>query len=191
MAALITLDDLEVRGVTFSDPSRADAVIADVSASIRAYTGQEFDLVEDDEVRLRVRNATVRLPQRPVVEVSAVADTDGNSLEFTWDSGDVIALAAFDSLRYFEVEPFRYRDRWIDVTYTHGYETVPEDIVAVACSLAASALSRDAGALGVTQESAGPFSRSFGDPSPMSLGIGDRTTLDRYRRPVGLIRVGL
>lgn len=188
MDPLITVDDLDARGVSITDAARAEAVATDVSASIRAYTGQTITRVTDDEARLRVRSRVLRLPQRPVAAVSSVANTSGHELAFAWDAGDTVTFGADSALYAFEVEPFRTREFWVDVVYTHGYETIPDDIIAVACALAAKALAQEPGGAGVTQETAGPFSRSFA--SPMGLGAPERSILDRYRRPLGLIRVG-
>src|SRR5436189_3923873 len=143
MASLATLDDLEARIGTLTDPARAQAILDDVSARVRAYTGQDFTLTEDHEVRLKVRAGTVRLPQRPVVDVSAVASTTGASVVHLWDSGQIVALAGYGSaLHSFEVEPFTTREPFVDVTYSHGYETVPADIVAVVCQVAGRAYGR-------------------------------------------------
>ncbi len=196
MTALATLDDLEVRlGTAPADEDRAAAVLDDVSATIRAYTGQEFTLVTDDEVRLRVRGGSVRLPQRPVVDVTSVLSTEATELVFQWDSGEVVHLAGFmqAAIYSFEVEPFRTSDPWVDVTYSHGYETVPADVVSVACQMAGRAYGRTSDTSGVTQESIAGYSYSVGAAAaagPMGMLADERRILDLYRRPVGLIRVG-
>jgi hypothetical protein len=196
VAALATLDDLEARlGSRVTDEDRAEALLDDVSAIVRAYTGQQFTLVEDDEIRVRVRNGSLRLPQRPVVDVTAVANVDGDSVDFTWDSGDSVQLEGFAALRTsFEVEPFRHRDPWVNVTYSHGYETVPADIVAVVCQIAARAYGRTPDTTGVTQESIAGYSYSVGAAAaagPAGMLADERRILDQYRRPLSVIRVGL
>lgn len=196
MASLATVEDLEDRlGISITDTTRAQAILDDVSAVVRAYTGQQFDLVADDEVRLRVRNGSLRLPQRPVTAVSAVANVDGDSVDFTWDSGESVQLEGFAALRTsFEVEPFRTRDPWVDVTYSHGYATVPTDVVAVVCQIAGRAYGRTADTTGVTQESIAGYSYSVGAAAaagPAGMLADERRILDLYRRPIGVIRVGL
>ena len=195
MAALATVTDVEVRlGRTFDaeEAARVSALLDDASAAVRAYTGQEFDLVADDEVRLRARNGAVKLPQRPVVAVSAVANVDGDTVTHDWDSSDVVYLSGLNPLIRFDVEPFRSRDPWVDVTYTHGYATVPDDIVAVVCQIVGRAFGRPADATAVTQESIGGYSYSIGGAAaqgPLGLMAAEREVLDRYRRPIGTIRV--
>lgn len=192
MPSLATLDDLEARIGTLSDPERAQAVLDDVSAVVRAYTGQQFTQ-EETTVRLRARNGGVKLPQGPVTEVASIENVDGGTVEFTWDAGGFVSLAGFDALRSFEVEPYRTnRAIWIDVTYTHGYETVPADIVAVVCQMAGRAYGRTADTTGVTQESIAGYSYSVGAAAaagPMGMLADERRVLDLYRRPIGVIRV--
>lgn len=194
MASLASIDDLEARlGRTVDNEDQAQAALDDASAAIRAYTGQQFDLVEDDQVRLRARKGAVSLPQRPVVDVTAVANVDTGSVEFTWDAGSSVTLAGFDALRTFEVEPYRNaRPLYVDVTYSHGYETVPADIVAVTCQVAGRALGRTPDATAVTQESIAGYSYSVsGAAASGALGftLPERQVLDRYRIPLGTIRV--
>lgn len=193
MASLATTDDLAERlGITLDD-DRAQAVLDDVSAVVRAYTGQTFDLIEDHTVRLRARNGSVRLPQSPVIEVTAVANVDGDSIEFTWDAGSSVEIAGLGSpLNAFEVEPFRNRAPWVDVTYSHGYNTIPADVKAVVCQMAGRAYGRTADTAGVTQESIAGYSYSVGAAAaagPMGMLPDERRILDAYRRPIGTIRV--
>lgn len=192
MASLATTDDLEARlGSTLADEDRAQAVLDDVSAVVRAYTGQQFTQ-EETTARLRSRNGIVKLPQGPVTAVATVENVDGNTVEFTWDAGSQVSLAGFEFSRSFEVEPYRSRSIWVDVTYTHGYETVPADIVAVVCQMAGRAYGRTADSAGVTQESIAGYSYSVGAAAaagPMGMLADERRILDAYRRPIGVIRV--
>lgn len=194
MASLATVFDLEARlGREVTNEEQAEAALTDASAAVRSYTGQQFDLVEDDEVRLRARNGTVVLPQRPVTEVAAVTNVNAAAVEFTWDAGTSVLLSGFDVLRSFEVEPYRQnRPLYVDVTYSHGYETVPEDIVAVVCQVAGRALGRPPDANAVSQESIAGYSYSVGGAAAsgaLGFTLPERTVLDRYRRPIGTIRV--
>lgn len=197
MAALATVADVAARiGRTFTaeEEARVEALLTDASAAVRAYTGQTFDLVEDEEVRLRARNGAVKLPQRPVTGVAGVTSVDGDTVAFEWDHSDLVYVTGLNPYARFDVEPFRSRDPWLDVTYTHGYATVPEDIVAVVCQIVGRAFGRPADATAVTQESIAGYSYSIGGAAaqgPLGLMQNEREALDRYRRPVGTIRVGL
>jgi hypothetical protein len=134
----------------------------------------------------------VNLPQRPVVDVSAVTDADGNDVLFVWDGGGFLPLSGLGSPLRWDVEPFTTRAPWVDVTYSHGYETVPADIVAVVCQIVGRAFGRTADATAVTQESIAGYSYSIGGAAaqgPLGLMQNEREVLDRYRRPIGVIRV--
>lgn len=194
MASLASIDDLEARlGRTVTNEGQAQAALDDASAAVRAYTGQLFDLVTDDEVRLRARNGTVVLPQRPVTEVTAVANVDAGAVEFTWDAGTSVLLSGFDVLRSFEVEPYEVnRPVYVDVTYSHGYAEVPADILAVVCQVAGRALGRTPDENALSQESIAGYSYSVGGAAAsgaLGFTLPERTVLDRYRKPIGTIRV--
>lgn len=191
MASLATTDDLSFRIGDISDEVRAQALLDDVSAVVRAYTGQTFTL-ETTTDRLRARNGMVRLPQRPVTAVTTIADVDGGEVVFTWDAGDVVSLSGLDNSRSFEVFQFANRAPYVDATYTHGYETVPADIVAVVCQIAGRSYGRSSEASAVTQESIAGYSYSIGSAGaagPMGMLADERRVLDLYRRPLGVIRV--
>ena len=182
MADLITPGDIEARvgrPLTDAEQNRLAAVVRDVSAAIRSYTGQTITLVEDDEVRLRVVGGQIRLPQRPVVEVSAVTSTTGTALSYEWNGiehADVTTWAG----NYWPT----HQDL-VDVTYTHGYATVPDDIVAVACQVAIRSLAVAIDSTAMQQESIGGYSYTLGGAAANgALGFlaGERQVLDRYRR---------
>jgi hypothetical protein len=191
MASLASTDDLQARLGIELDDDRAQAILDDVSAVVRAYTGQQFTQAETTD-RLQARNGGVTLPQRPVTAVDTVDDVDGNTVAFDWDSGSFVALAGLAGSRSFEVEPFVTRQPWVDVTYTHGYETVPADVVAVVCQMAGRTYGRTADTSGVTQESIAGYSYSVGAAAaagPMGMLADERRILDLYRKPIGTIRV--
>lgn len=199
MAALATVADLEARlGRSLdggAETARAETLLDGVSARVRTYTGQQFDLATDDEQRLRVRRGRVRLPQRPVVAVSAIADVDGNDVEHTWHAGDVVHLAALGSVPRFDVEPYANGGpTWVDVTYTHGYATIPDDVVEVVCSMTLRAFGSDPSASGITQEAVEGYSYSMGAAGAagaVGMLADEKATLDVYRRKGGTIRVGM
>lgn len=191
MAALATLDDLEVRlGRAFSgdEIARAEALLDGASARVRTYTGQQF-ATATTTARLRVRNGTVQLPQRPATAVTAVEDMDGNSLDFTWHAGQTFTLGTTDR---FDLEPLS-GDRWVDVTYTAGYAAVPDDVIEVVCSMVLRTLGVAADAGGYESESIGSYSYSVGAVAAagaVGLMNEEREALAPYRRAGGTIRVG-
>lgn len=186
--ALATLDDFEARlgrAVTAAEEDRATALLEDASAAVQAYTGQAIATTEYTTFRIQARNGTLRLPQSPVTEVVAVTDVDGNEIDFTWDHGQVVNLSGLGyGLNGFEVEPFRNRRPFVDVTYTAGYDTVPGDIVAVVCQMAMRAFGITPTNAGMQSESIAGYSYSIGSAAA-SGAVGllpvEREVLDRYR----------
>lgn len=177
---LASVDDLAARlGRELDDDetARIEALLADASAAVRSYTGQQFTR-ESTTSRLRVAGRSLRLPQRPVIGVSAVADVDGNDVSFSWYAGEVLGI---DSLAY-------PTGGWVDVTYEHGYEEVPADVVAVVCNVALRAFGVAAGQSGLASETIGTYSYSIGGAAasgPLGMLADERQVLDSYRRAYG------
>jgi hypothetical protein len=183
MTDLATPQDLAqvmARDLTADEQTRASKLLAIASARVRTYTGRNFTQVTET-VRLRVRDGRVRLPQSPVTAVSAVAVPAGTAIAFSWVAGEVVDCNP-GTLNAFELEPFRTRLQWVDVTYTHGYTTVPADVVGIVCDIAASALSSPPEESGVQTETLGPFSTSYGSsyPGGVRLTQAQRDALGSY-----------
>lgn len=193
MQPLATVADLEARlgrPLTEDETVRAASLLAGASANVRAYTGQDF--TEDETTaRIRVRSGRVRLPQRPVTEVASVESMAGDPLTFTWHAGEWLRLDP--EVTAFDYEPFRTNPTFVDVTYTHGFATVPDVVVEVVVQAATRAL-------GVSADSAGTVSQTIDGYSetrvpavvagPLGLLIEEREVLDRYRIRGGTISTG-
>lgn len=189
MTALASVSDLEVRlnrTFTTEEADQAEAILDDVSAAVRSYMGQSINTA-GQTARLRVRNGAVRLPRGNVTAVASVDDVDGNSIDFTWDAGQVITLGS-GYLNGWATEPIRSAYQWVEVVYTAGYVTVPADIVAVVCQIAGRAMGRSADATGVTSESIAGYSYTVGAAAaagPLGMLADEKAVLDRYRRVGG------
>jgi hypothetical protein len=178
------------RDLTDAELDRADSLLADASAAVRSYTRQEIAQRTSVE-RLLVQDGWVRLQQRPVVDVASVADLDANDLAVTWDGADRVWLGPAST-------PFRFDydyPAWgcgfrVDVTYTHGYDPVPDDIVSVVCGIVLRAMGGSPMETGLQSESIGSYSYTVGAAAAAG-GLGmlpaERGVLDAYRRPVGVI----
>lgn len=203
MTPLATAEDLEARlgrDLTDAETARADALLADASAMVRAYTGQDFAVTTNDQVTLRGQGGTIRLPQRPVTAVTSVVAIGGDGLpdvplvDWIWDGTDqirvgegsfIINLPAvwWDDDGY----PGTFR-----VTYSHGYAEVPADVVAVVCGMVLRTLTAPTMAGGVRSETIGPYSYQLdaaGTGLTVMLTQADRDSLKRYRRSEGMISV--
>lgn len=188
---LATISDVEcrlARSLTEAESDRMECLLRDASAAVRSYTGQQFTVTEDDQVRIKVRGGMIRLPQRPVTAVSAVASTTGTALLHTWDAGSQIWLSTY--LPSANLAPHRNAGQYADVTYSHGYATVPDDIVAVVCQMASRALGTAPDQTGVQSETVVSYSYQLGAAAAAG-GIGmlpaERQVLDRYKTPAGPI----
>ena len=192
IADLVALLQIEIE----YDNVSAQRAITEATAAIRNYCHQTIELVEDDEWTFDVRPArwNLLLPELPVVEVSSVVEDDE-----TLDDGDDYKLANFGQL-------VRVGRRWaagiqiVTVTYTHGYETIPDDVISVCTRAAARGYqaglrSADSdGVPGVASKGLGDFTVSFvgetgggvgegvmGASAARMLLLSEKDVLNRYR----------
>lgn len=204
MTALATTEDLEARlgrDLTAAEQTRATALLGDASALIRAYTGQDFTEVTDDEVVLRVQGGIVRLPQRPVTAVSSVVAIGGAGMP------DVVVIDyIFDGVDQIRVGEGSFiinlPEIWWDddgypgtfrIVYSHGYTQAPADVVAIECGMVLRTLTAPTMAGGVTGETIGSYSYRLdaaGAGTSVMMSSDDRKALARYRRSEGMIKVG-
>lgn len=113
------------RDLTAAEQSQADRLLADASNMIRMTAGyQQITRVDTDVVTLRGSGTPVlRLPQRPVRDVTAVAGLTAEV--WRWDGGE--RLTRCDG---------RVWAGPVTVTYSHGFDTddtAYQVAVAVAC----------------------------------------------------------
>lgn len=183
---LATIDDLNRRlksALSSSETARAESVLGDVSASVRRHTGQDFTQATTTD-RLRVRRGKVRLPQWPVTAVTSVADTNANSVLFSWVADDVVTLS--QNLDSFSFEPWSNGFTHVDVTYTHGYATLPDDLVGIVCQIAARVMGAPPEQSGKQSEEIGDYSYTLGAAAaagPVGLLPAEREALSAFRRP--------
>ena len=204
MAHLATKADLVPRlgrDITCEEDIRADALLADASALVRAYTGRDFTLTEDAQVTLRAHGGYIRLPQRPVTAVASVVAIGGNGApdvtltDWWWDGIDLIRIGGGEYVINLPEQWWDDEDGYpgtFHVTYTHGDAAVPADVVAVVCGMVLRTLTAPTSVGGVTSETIGPYSyrlESAGIGTAVSLTDAERAVLARYRRTTGMISV--
>lgn len=172
----------------------AEFALLTASAGIRNYCRQYISYVEDDEIVLDTtfNGRHLFLPELPVISVSAVIE---NSVELvvTTDYEPMLRRGILSRVR----RPWYLGGQVIAVTYTHGYEVIPDDIVAVTAR-AASRLyqaglrsAETEGVPGVISKTLGDFSVTFGADSPSEGAMGvsgarvlllsEKDILNRYR----------
>ena len=156
---------------------------------IESYCDQQFDLVENDTVFLDPkRHRQALLPQVPVVSVSEVQGLlPSQAGGMTWTTLTNYAVVLETGLIYDTTgEPattWRLGYSWpwlpgsLQVTYDHGYESVPQPLVDVACRLAQQYLENPTGQL---QRRTGDIEDRFGGSQGVVVNELDRLILDRY-----------
>lgn len=191
MTALATLDDIEAvsRAVPAADETRVERLLDMVSAAVRRYTGLTFDVVADDEVIGYPVDGELWLPQWPITEATALQFDAEVTVEIG-TSGQLYRVVT------------GVRRPWprgpVEVTYTHGWATIPDDIVMVVAEVAAarwnSASTNPTQIAGSTSKDVAGYSesQSFRLPteSTEAWSAGHLAILDSYRPvKVGSVRL--
>jgi hypothetical protein len=174
-------------GLTLTDAEtdRANTLLALASGLIVEATGQDVALVEDDIYTApSVYGDRLRLPQRPVVEVSEVSLTpkggspsviDPNS--YYLDGGELVRSRfpfgyefVFGNYGQGWLGPF-----WtVTVTYTHGYADAIPAVVKTVCMEAVRRVWDNAGS--VVSETIGDTQTGYGRDAPGGLLLTPKET---------------
>lgn len=191
MGPLATVEDLEARlgrELTPAEEARAEALLADASALVRAWTRQSFAPVEDDELVLRPVGTELRLPQRPVTAVSSVRAVSGLASVpdlalpgWTWDGIDIVDIAGIDSHIWVSLpawwEDWGAAPNTYRVVYSHGTDAVPAVVVAVVCQMVLRTLTAPSMTEGLVSEKIGQYNYQM-QQSTGSAGAAVRMTPD-------------
>lgn len=166
LATSSNVEDRLGRALTDSELSRIDSLLLDASAKVRSVTAQEIGSREStDRIRITARDGHIRLPQYPVAAVASVISVEtGSGLPYYWDG---LVLWGWGRFPNSNVEsPLYNRSRRhgvvADVTYTHGYDPIPDDIVAVVAQAVARSLGASPDQSGVMGESFDGYSYTLG-----------------------------
>jgi len=168
LASLTDLSDRLGRPLTAPEEMRAQALLLDASAKVRSYTKQNFTRTDNETVVVRAQQGEIRLPQRPVLDVTSVVAIGAGGapdlpvVGWQWDGLDIIRTCMdspvinLPELWYeddVEAYPGTYR-----VTYSHGEAQVPDVIVGIVARIVLRTLTAPTMAGGVTGETIGPYS---------------------------------
>lgn len=163
-----------------SDYKAGDAaeIILQVQAAIRSYCGWHIAPSIEQTVTLDGRGSRhLWLPSLYVTDVTSVSNegTAVTSDEYDWSESGYIES------RY---GCWTTRPRQVEITFTHGYDDIPADVVGVAVAVAARASASPAG---VKREQAGAVSLEYGQFNGVAGGIAllqhERDILERYKLP--------
>lgn len=212
MAQFATHDDLANRlGLTLDtgDQERADALFEIVSGMIQDESKQTIELVTDDVFNTPgTPDEMIKLPQNPVVSVSAV-DLDGQPLIEGSDwyiDGDairripavteVLTGGLIDEAFTFPLGTgFGWPAQTLSITYTHGYDSdnVPQTVKAICLEAVIRAWANPAS---VARQTVGDTMTVFDNmrfsPTGLMLTDGEKATIRRvFGRRAKSIQVGL
>lgn len=168
--------------------AHAEVALRIASGVVRGWTGQQVTFVAGDVMTLDGGGPVVRLPQRPVV-------VDDNNPLTVVELGEygTADLGATEDLTYSRYLDELRRDygcwsRRVRVTYSHGYTTVPDDIVAVVLDIAGRSLTNPSGLRSVQIDD---YSRTYASETfgGASLSDANKAILANYRRLASNVRL--
>lgn len=202
MAALAdpnALEDRLGRPLTSGERNRVLALLDDASALIRSWTRQDFTRTDHETVVVRAQLGEIRLPQRPVLDVTElVAIGAGGAPDlpvvgWQWDGTDIVRVFPDSPVMnlpelWYEEDVYAYPGTY-RVTYSHGVNVVPPDVAAVAARMVLRTLTAPTQMGGVTGETVGPYSYrtdGSGVGTAVAMTDDDRRALKDYRRTTGM-----
>lgn len=184
MVALVDLEDIIV--VMGREPASAEEAaqwqfyIDTVSSFINGYVSVSFELKTDDVVRYQADYyGMIDLGGDPISSVDSVKNAR-TQVETYWDWDMMSTIGRLDP---HEV---------VDVTYTHGYASVPDDISKMATQAVVGVLGH--GATGpITSFTVGDVTESYAVPQDSAeayVVFLSKQVLDRYSDMYGSWRLG-
>ena len=199
LAAVADLEQRLGRVLTDVEAQRAPALLTDASAKVRRYCRQTFETVVDDVVVLRAEDGEIRLQQRPVTAVTTVVAVGGNGIpdiqifNWFWDGIDIIRLGSGD---YVINLPEVWWDDWgfpdtFRITYSHG-AGVPDEAIAVTCSMVLRTLTTPTLAGGIKSETIGHYNYQLdqaGGGLTVTMTQAEKDELADFRRKAGSQRI--
>lgn len=174
--------DLPADDVASLPDDRAALLLEGASRAVLTYCRR--DQFTEEEVTVRVDGNGGRellLPGWPVTAVaSVVEDPDGATPTDLLSPTAYVEWSADGILSTIGGGRFARRARWYEVTFTHGYPAVPEDVRNVVLRVAARAVSNPEG---LATEGVGGYNAGFAfdDTRLPTLSTPDRRDLHEYR----------
>jgi hypothetical protein len=195
-------------GYDCGSDDQADIMLRRASVRIRSYTRQIITRVTDDVRTQRPSGGIVVLTQRPADKPTLVQVDDGFGHVVTipvydWNGRKIRCLhvlpqSAVNALLLRYALPPGYWSSWAYaclctarqafITYSHGFTVVPDDVLAITCSVAERIANTTPGAeYGMRSMSLGDYGETYNADSLATAGgllPGERRTLDEiFGRP--------
>lgn len=171
---LATAADLQAAGASGTDAA-LEMALRRASARVRRYTRQDITLVENETITLPGGERVLRLPQYPLVvddshPLTVVEVADFSGVEWTAIENRDYSRIGNELTRGYPWQAPNRLMGWpwnralgiwgpkVRVTYSHGYEEIPDDIVDVVLDLATMNLANPEN---LRQVSIDDFQRTF------------------------------
>lgn len=132
LTPLAAVADLTARGIDTSDTDRINALLASASSAVRDAAGSAISRETSTVTLWTEASRRIELPARPVASVASVT-LDGVAVTDYRLRGSALWRDCYWQLPHDTPGE-------LEVTFTHGYATVPADIVDLVCSLVAAGL---------------------------------------------------
>lgn len=172
MANLVTVDDIENAigrpPANAAETAKWGYYIGSISSFVNNYVDVSFENLVGDTVRLSADYyGIVTLPGGPVSTVTLVAN---------WETATEVASYYNGLDRVTGLDPLAV----VDVTYDHGYEVVPSDIVYLVTDAIVSVLGLSAGTGALKSLTVGDVTETYADGTGAVVVRLSRSTLDKY-----------
>jgi hypothetical protein len=186
------------------DPTQAALAIRRASARVRRWTRQTITVVQGETIVLPGGDRVLRLPDRPLIvdannplAVVELADLGGVQITCI-ENRDYIRTGDELTRGYPWYAPGRLMG-WprrnlgvwaprVQITYSHGYQDVPDDIVDVVLDLATMNLTNPQG---LRQETIDDYSRTFASETIGGAVLTDahKEALEQFRTELTSVRL--
>jgi hypothetical protein len=155
--------------------------LAKASARVRGYTRQRISLTT---ATITGRGSLIKLPGRPVREVTSVKDAWDNELPYVLQPGGILRTANPRPLQTSFSNIWDYvPNDVLTIEYTFGWPVIPDHIVEIVCAIASRLEQLSPGLRGgVQQESGGSEAQTFGWDSHQGVGDLVKSEKDRLDR---------
>jgi hypothetical protein len=205
LPTLASVDDVQARilprVLSAAEITRAGVLLKDASSQIRRYCKKDFLYHAGDVLTLMAAGSVIKIPYRPVVDVTSVVAISGNpsvpDIPVTWwtfdeideitvgDAGASGVINLPEAWYEYGAFPGTYR-----VTVDHGYTEIPDDVEMVCATTVISVLMAPTMAAGVIGETVGSYSYRLergGGGLVVALTEADLAALEDYRPKDGTI----
>lgn len=177
VTTITAIEEALGRELSLAEAGRATYYINAISAFIASYCDRiSFQEIEDDTLRLQADYyGIVELGGGPISLVTSVTDVDGTEAS-GW---------AFDGTAMITgLLPFQT----VDITYTHGSDVIPEDLVAMATEAVIGCISLQVSGPLKTR-TVGDVTYAFQEGPSVSITL-EASVLDRYHTSEWTFRTG-